>query len=124
ADAGLGRGDLGFELLDFAVGELALLFLRWHRRAGSVSDWSFLSLCLRSLTLPARLTRPQQLVRVVIPVHNLHVAAFEDDQKFRDAIEEVAVVADDDDRALVLQQRLFEGVARPDVQMICRFVEY
>src|SRR5207249_440474 len=80
ADSRLGRRDLGFELLDFAIRELALPFLSWRGPARSVSDRSSYFFNLRSHTLPARLRRPQQFVRVIVPVHDLHLPVLEDDQ--------------------------------------------
>src|SRR5438067_12322655 len=40
-----------------------------------------------------------------------------------DAVEEVSVVADCDDRAVVRVERLFQSLARWDVEVICRLVE-
>ena len=75
----------------------------------------------RLVRLIARLA--QQLVGVVVAVHDLSRAVREHDQQIDDAVEEVAVVADDDRRALELLQRLFQRVAGPEVEVVGRLVE-
>ena len=64
------------------------------------------------------------LVILVIPLepHDLALA-FERQHMGGDAVEEPAVVADDDDTTRKLQQRLFQGSKRVDVEVVGRLVE-
>jgi hypothetical protein len=63
---------------------------------------------------------------VIGPVADVHLrnrVAFEDDQVRADAVEEPAVVADDQGGACEFGQGLFEGAQGVDVQVVGGFVE-
>ena len=64
------------------------------------------------------------LVVLIVPLEPHHLAvAFEREHVRRDAIEEPAIVADDDGAAGEVQQRLFERAQRVDVEIVGRLVE-
>src|SRR5262245_23136031 len=120
--------DVRLQLLHLAIGELSLALCP-SRRCVVVA-------CLRPARCGLRPLRPRlgagrlllrthQLVSVVITVDDLSVAlAVKNDQQINDAVEEVAVMADHDCRALKLQERLLQRVAGPQVEVIGRLVEH
>src|SRR2546426_11526288 len=64
------------------------------------------------------------LVRLVVALEPADAAvAFKDEQVRRDAVEEPAVVADDDDAAREIEYRLLKRAQRVDVEVIRRFVQ-
>src|SRR5262249_39677646 len=63
-------------------------------------------------------------VGVVIAVDDFDDAVpFENEQQIDDAVEEITVVADDDRGAVEIEQRLFERIARPEIEVVRWFVE-
>src|SRR5438093_12241082 len=63
-------------------------------------------------------------VRLVVALEPAHATvALEDEQVCRDAVEEPAVVADNDDASREIEQRFFERAQRVDVEIVRRLVE-
>ena len=63
-------------------------------------------------------------IRVVVAAVVRHAAVADFDDAGGDALHEVPVVAGEDDRALVVEQRLGQRLDRVDVEMVARFVEH
>ena len=79
---------------------------------------------MRRIGFGAETTPPIGLVVLIVAFEPHDAAvAFERQHVRRDAIEEPAVVADDDGAAGVVEQRLFERAQRVDVEVVGRLVE-
>src|SRR5205823_1139269 len=79
-------------------------------------------LFLRALVRALVLLGPPAPIAVIAEV-GLDVAAVDDEEPVADAVEEVAIVADDEQRPLVLAQRILERLAGGDVEVVGRLVE-
>src|SRR5207253_3238618 len=73
--------------------------------------------------LPVCLFTPFVEIGVVAVVFEYAAVGFEGDYLGDDLVEEIAVVADDDDRAGEFVERGFERLAGGDVEMVCGLVE-
>ena len=62
-------------------------------------------------------------VGVVVAFDHAEPAGLDHQQMVGDLVQEIAVVADEQHGALELAERLFQGFARPQVQVIRRFVQ-
>src|SRR5438445_9776293 len=76
------------------------------------------------LPVSALLLAHELLVRVVVPLEPAHAAvALEDEKMCCDAVEEPAVVADDDHTAREVEERLLQRAQSVDVEIVRRLVE-
>ncbi len=72
----------------------------------------------------AKTTLPIGLVVLIVTLEPHHLAvALEREDVRRDAVEEPAVVADDDRATGIRQERLLERAKRVDVEIVCGLVE-
>ncbi len=78
---------------------------------------------MRSQILPEFLLHHRFVIGPVADVHLGNGVAFEDDDVRADAVEEPAVVADDEGDACEFFEGFFEGAERVDVQIVGRFIE-
>ena len=65
----------------------------------------------------------QPLIGLVVALDDAGLAVGDDDQPVGHLVEEVAVVADDEDGALELADRSLQRLARPEVEVVGRLVE-
>ncbi len=66
----------------------------------------------------------EKLIGFVIALDHPHAARLEDDQMVGHAVDEVAVVAHEEHRAVEGRQGLLQGVAGPKIEMVRRLVEH
>ena len=64
-----------------------------------------------------------KLIGLVVSLDHLQPAAVEDHEVIGHAIDKVAIVADEEHGAVEVQQRPFQGVAGPEVEVVGGFVE-
>src|SRR5437867_3877109 len=118
-------GNLGFQVLYFAVRKASLALLsRGRARRTCGGNYPGFASTLPLLRGGRFLLRPHHLIRVVVAMDQLTAAVtFQHDELIDHAVEEIAVVTDDYRRALKFQERLFQGIARPQVEMVGWLIE-